>query len=456
MCMASRHSGPLVVLSWFFAALVCAAAQTNAPPPAALRHTSIVLILADELGWGDLGCYGQKRILTPRINGLAAVGMRFTDCYAGAGEDRDARAALMIGATPGSGSPDQLPTLAEQLKAAGYHTGYIGYWGLGGFESPDAAHRRGFEEVVAYDSRAHANDLYTDHLYRRDPHTGFEGRVPLVKNQAHKMGEYLPDLLTQAAVRFCRQNKPELLNHFRPFFLVVSYPVPTAVGTRSGPIPETPAYAGQGWPELQSARANAITRFDQHVGELLDELDKRGMSQHTLVLLTSSLGPDPKRPPDPAFFESAGRFRLDAGELSEGRLRVPLVVRWPFWMRSGKVSDLSVSGQDIPATVLEVARLEQPAGLPGISFLPTLQGLEQTHRHSSLQWTIMTADGARQRAVRQGKWKLLDRGGGQPAELYDCASDPHEATNVAGQNPDVIRDLLKHLSPPATGAPPGH
>jgi arylsulfatase A-like enzyme len=440
---------------WLGAAFAGSAAETNTVSQAAPRRPNIVLILADELGGGDLGCYGQKRILTPQINALAMRGVRFTEFHAGAADDRGAREMLLYGGAPGAEGSNQVRSVAARLKDAGYHTGYIGYWGLGASGSPAAAHGQGFEEVVAYDSRAHARDLHADHLYRRDPHTGFEGAVPLIENQARGQGVYVPDLLTQAAVRFCRQNKPEPLNRFRPFFLVLSYPVPAAAGAYRGPIPETAAYADQGWPEAQQAKANTITRLDQHVGELFAELDKRGLTPNTIVLLTSSLGPDPKGPPEPGFFESTGRFGLDAGGLSEGRLRVPLIVSWPFWTRSARTSDLLTSGPDLLPTLLEAARVELPKDLPGISFLPTLQGRDQTNRHTSLQWTVAAEAGAQSYALKQGRWKLIDRGGETPAELYDCVADPRESKNVAEQNPGVVRDLLQKRSQSAALGPHG-
>lgn len=453
--MASRRGALWLAGLWFFALVAPSGAQTNQPPPSAARRPCLVLILADELGYGDLGCYGQKRILTPRLNALAAGGMRFTEFHAGAPEDRSARATLLSGLTLAAGDKVPAPTLAEQLKEAGYHTGFIGYWGLGSFDSADAPQRRGFNEVVAYNNRAHALDLHADHLYRRDPHTGFEGYVPLVENQARKRAVYVPDLLTRAAVRFCRQNQPEALNGYRPFFLLLSYPVPAAVGANNGPIPETPAYQGQGWPAPQLAKANAITRLDQHVGELVDELETRGMAANTLLLFTSNLGPDPQRPLDPRFFESTGRFGLDAGHLAEGRLRLPLIVRWPFWIRTGRTTDLLTSGPDIPVTLLAAARLECPAHFTGRSFLPTLQGRDQTNRHATLQWTVAREDGGRPRAIKQEKWKLIQPGDGQPPALYDCVADPGETNNLAGQKPDVVRTLVEAWRPPAAGIAPG-
>jgi len=266
-------------------------AQTNEPPSASPRLPSMVLIVTDGLGYGELGCYGQKRIQTPRIDELAAESFRFTDFHAGAADDLLARVALLTGKVLPAWPASDASTLAEQLKKAGYHSGYIGYWGLGGTGSPDACHRRGFDETAVYGSLENAQNLYADHLFRHDPYTGFEGRVPLVKNGDGNRQVYLPDLLTQAAVRFCRQNKPDAVKAFRPFFLVVSYPVPAAVTARSGPVPEATMYADEDWSELQKARAGAITQLDRNVGEILDQLDESGAKANTIVLITSTLGP---------------------------------------------------------------------------------------------------------------------------------------------------------------------
>jgi len=439
-----------LVLGWLCTGAGESFAQTNEPPSASPRLPSMVLIVTDGLGYGELGCYGQKRIQTPRIDELAAESFRFTDFHAGAADDLLARVALLTGKILPAWPASDASTLAEQLKKAGYHSGYIGYWGLGGTGSPDACHRRGFDETAVYGSLENAQNLYADHLFRHDPYTGFEGRVPLVKNGDGNRQVYLPDLLTQAAVRFCRQNKPDAVKAFRPFFLVVSYPVPAAVTARSGPVPEATMYADEDWSELQKARAGAITQLDRNVGEILDQLDESGAKANTIVLITSTLGPAKKSSGAADTFSSTGAFSPAGGKLSEGRLRVPLIVSWPFWIRSGKTSDLLLAGQDIAPTLLEAARLDPGNGLGGLSFLPTLQGRPQTNHHAQLRWTVADERGPTQRAVEQGRWKLIDPGDGQALELYDLIVDPGETRNISEQHPEVLRELKTLLG----GAPP--
>jgi len=366
--------------------------------------------------------------------------MRFTEFHAGGGTDAASRTALMTGEACSDGFSSGSQTLAEQLKRAGYNTGLIGYWGLGAFDSPNAPHRRGFDEVVTYGDRRHAHDLYTGHLYRKDPLTGYEDATVLAGNRSGQKEQYLPDLLTRAALKFCKQNKPERLNQFTPFFLVVSYPVPAAVSAGGGEVPPGAAYADKSWSTSQKARGNAITRLDQHVGQIVDELEKRAMARNTIVLVTSSLGPR-MLSSDAQFFKSTGRFGSGDLPLSEGRLRVPLIVRWPFWIREGSTSDLLLSGADLAPTLLEAARTEVPDGIDGISFLPTITRQAQTNRHDYLVWSSINQKGDSALALRVDDWKLIRNDSNQPWRLYDLAVDPGEQTDVATAHPDVLRKL---------------
>jgi arylsulfatase A-like enzyme len=399
-----------------------------------------VLIVADGLGYGDLGCYGQPKILTPRINALAASGLRLTCSYAGAGTDAAARSALLTGVTRQEGSITGLETLAERLSSQGYNTGLIGYWGLGGFDTANAPQQRGFEVVITYGDRRHSHDLYTDHLYRKDPLTGYENSIALAGNPSGRRGSYLPDLLTQAAVKFCRQNKPERLNEHRPFFLLLSYPVPAAAVPSNGPFPDYPAYADKDWSVAQKARANAITRFDEHVGQIVDELAERGMAQNTVVLVTSSLGPEASSPAA-AWFHSAGPFVARTQPLSEGRLRIPLVVAWPFWMDSATTSDALIRGEDLVPTLLDSARVEIPEDLGGRSFLPLLTGEPHTNTHPHLSWSLEDDTGTTHLAVRRDHWKAVQNGRDTPWRLYDLTADPAEETDLADRHPAVVRGL---------------
>lgn len=445
----ARKRGPhrtgWIAVACLLTGIAASPAQTNLPPRSAARLPSVVIIIADGLGYGDLGCYGQENIQTPRIDQLAARSARFRNCHAGGGEDKQSRVTLLTGMAVGQASGSEMPTLAERLQAAGYHTGFIGYWGLGGFSSANAAQRRGFDEVVAYGDRRHSHDLYTGHLFRKDPYTGFEGVTALANNHSTGKRTYLPDLLTRATLKFCKQHKPERLNNFRPFLLVVSYPVPAAVTSTSGPIPESPAYADRSWPAGQMARANAITRLDQHVGELLDELDERGMTQNTIVLVTSSQGPE-KPSADTESLKSTGAFTSGEEPLSEGQLRVPLIVEWPFWVRTNITSDLLLSGADIVPTLLQAARLEMPDDLTGISFLPTLLGQTQTNRYDHLTWTVVDGEGRTHQAVRRENWKAVRHGADQPWRLYNLDADPGERTDLADRNPEMVKKLEALLS----------
>lgn len=400
------------------------------------RKPCIVLLLADGLGADELGCYGGTTIRTPNIDALAGAGARFTRFYAASAQDEAARVALLTGSTSQAHLLASIPTLAERLKAANYHTAYLGVWGMGGFKTSHAAHQRGFEETAVYGSRAHAQDLYTSHLFRKDAHSGFEGREMLKDNYGGKRDGYLPDLLTHAAVQFCRQNHPTYVNRYRPFLLVVSYPVPAALSSKPQRVPESGAYATSAWSAQQKARAEAITRFDEHVGEILEELSRKGTDQNTILLVASVHGSRGKESLAP--LKAVGP---DTGLLSEQRLRVPLIAHWPFWIRSGKTTDLLSSGEDIVPTLMEAADLEVPADGTGISFLPVLQGREQTNRHAFLQWDVPGEAGEHEQALRQGQWKLVRSGDPATSQLYDLAGGSGLQENVADKHPDVVARL---------------
>ncbi len=416
------------------------AAQTDTPPVAQPRLPNVVLVLVEGLGAGDLGAHGQVLIHTPRLDELASQAVRFTDFHTGGATDVDSRAVLMTGRLLTNGLAVRVPTLGEWMQKAGYHTGFIGQWGLGSFDSAEAAHRRGFDEFAGYDSRAHAMDLYTDGLYRRDPTTGFEGRVPLVENAAGKQNIYLPGLLTRAATQFFKNNKPEHLNRFQPFFLVVSYPSPQAAIERGFALPPQHLYADRSWPDAQKAKALAITWLDQHVGEIMDQLERLGLARDTVLIFTSVTGPAASPACDLAFFKSAGPFSAGQGTLNQGNLRVPLIVRWPFWMKTPQARDVLCGAQDLVPTLLELSRLSVPEGMEGISLLPAVLGQAQTNRHAVLHWPA-TANSAQQ-AFRVGNWKVLCRGGHSAIEVYDLANDPRETHDLAAVAPALMRRLL--------------
>src|SRR5437867_2261584 len=218
-------------------ALAAEGDPASSAPPSTPRKPSIILILADDLGYGDLGCYGQTRIKTPKIDKLAAEGIRFTDFYAGSTVCAPSRCALMTGLhtghawVRGNGAVPLRPediTLADVLKKSGYHTGLVGKWGLGNENTTGVPQNKGFDEFVGYLDQAHAHDYYTDHLDRFDPKHPQYPQSVLIENQGGKKGLYIPDLLTKAGLNFVRANKPDRFNHYRPFFLDFATIIPHA------------------------------------------------------------------------------------------------------------------------------------------------------------------------------------------------------------------------------------
>src|SRR5438477_3429915 len=295
----------------------------QAPTPPASK-SNIIFILADDLGYGDLGCYGQTRIKTPNIDRLAAEGMRFTDFYAGSTVCAPSRCALMTGLHTGHAyirgnaslplrSQDQ--TVAEVLKEAGFHTGLIGKWGLGDEKTFGVPQKKGFDEFVGYLDQVHAHDYYTDHLARFDPKHPDQTQTFISQNQAGKKEVYIPDLLARAALNFVSNNKPDQFNHYQPFFLYLANIIPHANNEeekRSGngmQVPNDAPYSSEPWPQVEKNKAAMITRLDSDVGRLMDKLRQLKIEDNTIVFFSSDNGPQKVGGVDPNFFHSVGPLR---------------------------------------------------------------------------------------------------------------------------------------------------
>jgi arylsulfatase A len=452
------------ILSLALVALACACPVADA----AGRKPNIVFIMADDLGYGELGCYGQTKIRTPNIDRLAAEGMRFLECYAGSSVCAPARSTLMTGLhtghTPiranGGGmalAPDDV-TVAEVLEGAGYATGCFGKWGLGVQGSTGHPNKQGFDEFFGYLHQVHAHFYYPYFLWKNGE------KFPLPENEGHKRARYSHDEIHKQALAFIEKNKD------RPFFCYIPYTLPhvelvvpeDSLKPYLGKWKETPlpdprkGYIGSDTP--YATFAGMVSRLDRHVGEVLALLKKLGLDEDTLVIFTSDNGGQGgpwKRMTD--FFKGNGLLRGYKGSFYEGGIRVPMVARWPGRVRAGAVVSRPCAFWDVLPTLAEVAGAKAPEGIDGVSFAPTLLGQGGQKEPEYLYWEMAGRGGLTQ-VVRMGEWKLLSLAGGKRVELYHLRSDPTEVAEVSRKHPEVVakmQEILKTARTKPRKFPPG-
>ena len=424
------------------------------------RPTNIVLIMADNLGYGDLGCYGQKRIKTPNLDRMAAEGVRFSQFYSGALVCAPARCTLMTGLHTGHcrirgnhRDPDvqalkpEDVTIAEVLKQRGYATAAIGKWGLGDEGNAGIPNLQGFDYFFGYLNQVHAHNYYPHFLWRNQQRVKLANVVkhpkklyqsPELGGAATKRVDYAPDLFTAEALSFIGKQSKD-----RPFFLYLpyNYPHPNCeswiLKRHGAEVPDFGVYAKEDWPDVQKGHAAMITRMDRDIGRILGELKQRGWDKNTLVMFTSDNGPHAGDRLDPEFNDSNGPLRGVLRDVYEGGIRVPMIARWPGRIAAGGMSDHICSLVDVLETLAAVACETAPAG-DGISFLPTLLGQEERQKkHDHLYWEFYERGSAQ--AVRMEDWKAVRK----PMmtgkiELYNLRHDLGETNNLADSRLDIV------------------
>jgi arylsulfatase A len=399
---------------------------------------NIIWIMADDLGYGDLGCFGQKQIKTPRLDRMAAEGMRFTSSYCGTSVCAPSRASLMTGLHMGHApiranrevEPEgQMPlpksnrTIAELLHENGYRTGIFGKWGLGFPNSGSEPNNRGFDEFFGYNCQRQAHSYYPTYLWHND------SRVELPGNADGKRTQYSHDVIVDQLMQWTHAQKDQ------PFFLYWAETTPH----QKWELDELGEYADKDWPEVEKRFAAMITRFDRNIGRLLDLLNELGIEDRTLVMFVSDNGACfDYEGHKMEFFNSNGELRGAKRGMYEGSLRSPSIARWPGKIKAGQVSDVPWAFWDFYPTAAELAGAKVPEEqkIDGKSIMPLLFG-QAFEPHESLYWELH--EGATKQAARWGLWKAVRNAIDRPIEIYDLSADVSESKDLAGERADLVK-----------------
>jgi len=420
---------------------------------AAKQKPNIIFIMADDLGYAELGCYGQTKIKTPHIDQLAAEGMKFTQAYAGSMVCQPSRSVLMTGQHTGHTAVrandlnqllyDEDQTVAEVLKEAGYATGIFGKWGLGYEGTPGHPNRQGFDQFTGELLQVHAHFYYPFWIWRN------EEKVMLPENENNQRGRYVHDLIHEDAKAFIRKNQKQPFFAYLPYILPhVELVVPEdSERPYRGKFPKTPipdprpGYIGSD--DGLVTFAGMVSRLDAHVGEIVAMLEELGIRDNTLIIFTSDNGGQGgtwKEMTD--FFNGNAPLKGHKGSMYEGGLRVPFIAKWPGKIEAGTTSDLQIGFWDILPTFAQIAGTKVPAGIDvdGISFVPTLLGEGNQKKHEYLYWEY-TKGKISSRALRMGNWKAVQNKMKNSIELYDLGKDVGETNDLAKQHPDQVKAM---------------
>jgi len=433
----------LVVIAIAAIAFNTATAQTK---------PNIIFIHADDLGYGDLSCYGQRKFKTPNIDRLAAEGMRFTQYYAGSTVCAPSRSALMTGQHTGhtrirgNARHPLLPedvTVAEVLKATGYRTALIGKWGLGEAGTTGVPNRQGFDYFYGYLNQRHAHNYYPTFLWRNEEQVRLRNVVPDedkegAGNSTNRV-DYSHDLIAEESLNFIERNSAG------PFFLYLALTIPHAnneAKNKGMEVPDPGEFAGRDWPEQERAKAAMITRMDRDVGRLMALLKKLGIEDNTVIFFTSDNGPHREGGADPDFFDSNGPLKGIKRDLYEGGIRVPMIARWPKRIKTGAKSDQVWTHWDFLPTAAEIAGAKAPDNIDGVSMAPALLGGKRRNREF-LYWEFH--ERVFSQAVRMGDWKAVRKAPDSPLELYDLKKDIGEQNDIAVKRPEVVKKIEDYL-----------
>jgi len=423
-----------------------------------VERPNIIWIMADDLGYGELGCYGQKEIRTPNIDRLAAEGMRFTQCYAGSMVCAPTRCCLMTGKHTGHATVrgnsaraadgsilvplrEQDVTVAEVLRDAGYATGVTGKWGLGEAGTSGIPNRQGFDQWLGFLNQRHAHGFYPEFIWNN------EQMMELTRNLGGRQLDWVHDRFTGFALDFIEHNRQ------RPFFLYVAYTIPHG----RYEVPNDRPYSDRPWPQSVRNHAAMITRMDADVGRMLSLLKRLEIDERTIVFFTSDNGAEIYYYRRSNEVEDYVRILTPNGplqgfkrDLTEGGIRVPAIARWPRRIAPGSVSDFSWAFWDFLPTAAELAGADAPADIDGRSIVPTLLGKKQPPAEF-LYWEFF--ERGFQQAARSGNWKAIRNDPSEPIELYDLADDIGEQTNVASRHSDIVQKMTAYLDAARTPSP---
>lgn len=443
----------------------------TSPTPANTKRPNILFILADDLGYGEVGYTGagSGKILTPNIDKLAKEGLRFTQAYAGAPVCAPSRCSLMTGLTTGHAFirgnakfslRPQDTTVAQLLQANGYATMTAGKWGLGNADSTGTPVKKGFDYFYGFIDQTHAHNSWPTFLYRNEEKVKLRNVVPnegtVGQGVASVRLDFANDLFNDEILHFMDRNAAgggEGGGDGKPFFIYAAFTAPHANNeAHLCEVPDLGVYADKDWPQPEKLKAALITRLDRYVGDIMQKLHDQHLDENTLVIFTSDNGPHEEGANKAAFDQAAGPLRGIKRDVYDGGFREPFIARWPGTIKPDTVTDQVIAFWDFLPTAAELTGFQAPKDTDGISFLPTLLGhADQQKQHDFLYWefhergfeqAVLMRDPAN---AGNAGWKAV-RHPNRPLELYNLKTDLGEKTNVAADHPDIIAKITAYLA----------